>query len=100
MDITEKIFGPDIGTLKGRMTRQRPPVVRDDNVEIPDEIKEKHGDLTFSMDIMYVNGMPMMTDIDHTIEYRGLILLENQTADQLYNGLDNFCGYTMVPTIV
>ena len=46
-------------------------------MEILDEIKEKHGDLTFCMDIMYVNGMPMITGIDQTIKYRGLILLEN-----------------------
>ena len=90
VDIAKRIFGPNIGTLKGQMTRKRPPVVRDDNVEIPNEIKEKYGDLVFSMDIMYVNGMPMMTGIDQTIKYRGLILLENETVDQLYNGLDIF----------
>jgi hypothetical protein len=67
VNISEKIFGGDIGALKGRSTRNRPTPVKDDLVEIPPKLLEKHQDLTFCMDIMLVDGLPMMTGIDRSI---------------------------------
>jgi len=64
VNIAEKFFGPDIGTLKGKSTRPNPPVVRDDLIEIPKELKQEHKDITLCMDIMFVNGLPMLTCID------------------------------------
>jgi hypothetical protein len=52
VNIAEKIFGGDIGTLKSKSTQRRPTPVRDDLVEIPPELLEQHQDLTFCMDIM------------------------------------------------
>jgi hypothetical protein len=62
VNIAEKIFGGEIGTLKGKSTRRRPTPVKDDLVEIPPELLEQHQDLTFCMDIMYINGMPPDAD--------------------------------------
>ncbi len=83
VDLAEKIFGRDIGTLKGKTMRQAPPRVKDDLVEVPRELKEKHKDLELCMDIMFVNGMPMLTAIDKSIKYRSLIPLENQTLKEM-----------------
>ncbi len=51
-------------------------------------MKAKHKDLVFCMDIMYVNGMPMLTGIDRSIRFRSLIPLDNRTAPELYKRLD------------
>ena len=59
--IAEKIFGRDIGLLKGKSTRRRPNQAVDDYVEIPPEIKELHHNLTFCMDLMHVNGLIQLT---------------------------------------
>jgi hypothetical protein len=88
VNIAERIFGGDIGTLKGKSTRGRPTPVKDDLVEIPPELLEQHQDLTYCMDIMYVNGMPMMTGIDRSIRFRGLVPLSSQVASELYRALD------------
>ena len=77
VNISEKIFGPDMGTLKGKTTRRKPKPVKTDTVEIPPEIKEKHSAVTLCMDLMYVNGMPMFTSIDKTIRYRSVVSMEN-----------------------
>ena len=38
INIAENVYGPDIATLKGKSTRHRPPVVQQDNIEVPKEI--------------------------------------------------------------
>jgi hypothetical protein len=52
VNIAEKIFGGDIGALKGKSTRNRPKPVKDNLVEKPPELLEKHQDLTYCMDII------------------------------------------------
>jgi hypothetical protein len=88
VNIAEKIFGPDSGAMKGKTTRSRPTPVRDDFVEIPQELKEQHKDLTLCMDIMFINGMPMLTSIDRSIHFRSLIPLTSMTKDSIYAALD------------
>ena len=45
IEISEKIFGTDVYTLKGRTIRRRPIVVVDDFIEIPRELIEKNQEL-------------------------------------------------------
>ena len=40
------------------------------------------------MDIMFLNGMPMLMTIDKTIRFRALVPLNNRYAEELYRGLD------------
>ena len=87
VNIAEKIFGPDIGSLKGKSTRSKPNPVKSDLIEIPSELKIKHQDLTLCMDIMFVNGIPMLTSIDRSIRFRALIVLDDRSESAIYNGL-------------
>jgi hypothetical protein len=67
VNIAEKSYGPDIGALKAKTTRMAPPRVKEDLVDIPPELLEKHANLVYCMDIMYVNGMPMLMGIDRSL---------------------------------
>jgi hypothetical protein len=72
-NIAEKIFGKDISSLKGKSTRQKPKPVREDLLEIPKELIEKHHNIQLCMDTMYVNQCGMLTAIDGTINFQSLV---------------------------
>ena len=57
----EIIFGPDVGSLKGKTTRQDPPKVRMVRSMLPDDVLERNQDVTLCADIMYINGNPFLS---------------------------------------
>ena len=101
VDIAEKIYGPDIGTLKGKSTRPRPKPVTDDLVDVPPEILENHESLTMCIDLMFVNSIAFLTGVDRSVINRSCRYLTNQTADELYKAIDkslrvyNEAGFTV-----
>ena len=69
VEIAEDIYGPDIAALKGHNTQKQPPVVTDDQVNIPDKLVTSWNDLTLYIDNMYVLGQVFLTAMDTTIRY-------------------------------
>jgi hypothetical protein len=83
-----KIWGPDIGALKGKTTRRTPSRVREDSIEIPPEIRARFDDVVLCVDLMYANGIPILTTIDKTIRFRGVVPMRGKKAEQMYEALD------------
>ncbi len=48
MGMVIKVWGPSIAMLKGKTVKMTPPVVRQDVIEIPKEIRELHKDVTLA----------------------------------------------------
>ena len=88
IDLAEKIFGPDVGTLKGKTTRTPPLPMVTDQIEMPPELYEDRPDWELCMDLMFVNGMPFMTSITRNLYYRTAQPIPSRTAKALYDGLD------------
>ena len=53
-----KVYGKSIAMLKGKTVRSAPPVVRQNVIEIPREIRELHKKVTLCIDIFFVNKIP------------------------------------------
>jgi hypothetical protein len=88
VNISEKIFGPDISSFKGKSTRRKPKPVRSDLIEIPKEIITKHHNIDLCMDGIYVNECGMLTAIDQTIKFRSLVPMNTKQHVEYYRALN------------
>ena len=64
----DMIWGPDLGNLKGKTVRHRSPIVTVKSTTIPLAIMQQYRDVTLSIDVMKVNGIPFLNTISKHIK--------------------------------
>jgi hypothetical protein len=84
----EKIFGADMLSLRGKPARRKPTPVREDVIEIPEELILQNREIDLCIDIMYVNECGFMTTINQIIRFRSALPIENCTHEEYYRVLD------------
>jgi hypothetical protein len=77
----EDIFGPDVGSLKGKTTRQSSEAVRAEISPIPLSILERYRVVTLGGDVMKVNGIPFFMSISSALKFGTAELLKNQKME-------------------
>lgn len=92
VNIAIKTFGPDIGTIKGKTTRQKPPLIIDNHIEIPEELVRVNREVTMSIGGLSVNSLKFLTTISHNIFYRTAQYLSNATAINYEKCIDEIKG--------
>jgi hypothetical protein len=84
----KKIFETSMSSLRGKSTRCKSTPVREDSIEIPEELISQNREIDLCIDIMYVNECGFMTMIDQTIRFGSALPIENRTHEEYYHVLD------------
>ena len=67
--IANELFGPNIGSLKGKTTCRAPPIV-DSPVSVDlTTILKHYGEVTLCVDFMYVNKVPLPVTLSRNIKF-------------------------------
>jgi hypothetical protein len=77
-----------MSSLKGKSTHRKSTPVREDTVEIPEELIAHNREIELCIDIMYVNECGFMTTGDRTIRFRSATPIDNRTHEEYYRVLD------------
>ena len=85
--MAEQIFGPDVGSLKGKTVRRQPPRVKVTEVALPRTIKQHYQEVTIGCDIMFVNKIPFLMSISRHIRFGTAQHIKNHQGTTIFNGL-------------
>ncbi|CAJ1943867.1 unnamed protein product [Cylindrotheca closterium] len=88
VNISEKIYGPSVSTIKGKQKRPTPKAVVDDWIEMPKELLKYNSNLDLCIDIMFINNVAFFVSIDKAIKFRFSTELKNRTKDAIYKSID------------
>ena len=65
----EDMFGPNLGSLKGKTVRQSGERVRPEHKDVPPSIMERCRDVTLRVELMHVNKPPFLVTISKHIKF-------------------------------
>jgi hypothetical protein len=79
----EHIFGPYVGSLKGKTIRQKPHLAKPLIEPLPPEVMSRYRNVTLAADVMHVNGLPMLVTVSRNIRFGMVEALPNRNISTL-----------------
>jgi hypothetical protein len=87
------VYGKSIAMLKGKTVKSAPPVVRQNIMEIPKEIRVLHKKVTLCIDVFFVNKTPFFLTYSLVICFLSVTHLTGQKAPDIFKALKAMCNY-------
>ena len=84
----EDIFGSNIGSVKRKMTNTKQKHVQVDLQDIPQEIMEKHGEVTLAIDVMFINKIPFVMMTSRNIHFGTAELVKDMKNNTLITSIN------------
>jgi hypothetical protein len=85
---TERIFGPEVGSLKGKTIRQDPSKVRMTKTMLPPDVFDRNQETTVCADIMYINGITFFVTVSRKIKFGTIQDLSSRTKINVLRAMD------------
>jgi hypothetical protein len=82
-----KIFGPNIASMKGKTVQATQEPFVTEYVEVPKEIIDLNKDITITADVMFVDGLGFMITFSRKIKFTTKEYVEKRTKANLINAL-------------
>ena len=83
----ERIFGPDLGSLKGKTVRRTSPSVQTEHTHVPENIMSRYREVSVAGDIMFVNRLPFFVTISRHIKFSTSEFLANQKTETILTAI-------------
>lgn len=83
----EDIFGPDVGSLKGKTVRRPVPHASTKLIDVPLPLMKQYQNVTLAGDIMFVNRIPFFVTISHSIRFGTAEMLANRQASTILTAI-------------
>ena len=83
----EHIFGPDVGSLKGKTVRSTPIPVNMSLVDIPSTIMSHYREIILTGDIMFVNKVVFFVTISRNLRFGTTDMLPNQKSKTILGAI-------------
>ena len=93
VDVALQIYGPSVALLKGKTVRRKAPMVMQDVVEVPKEIRLLHKRVTLAIDIFFVNGVPYFATLSLRICFLSVTHLSNRKIPTIFKALRAMHNY-------
>ncbi|MGL5934526.1 MAG: hypothetical protein ACRCZI_02770, partial [Cetobacterium sp.] len=77
INVAQSVWGKDISALKGKTTRKKSTPVHGSEMKVPRDLLKLHRDVTMSIDIFFVTGIPFFLTLSHKIDFMSTTHLEN-----------------------
>ncbi len=88
-----KIWGPSVAAPKEKAVRKRLEPIKTDIVSIPKEICELHKEVTFMINIFFMNKIPFFLTLSRVLYFTTVTHLPDKSLDQIFKALKGIFFY-------
>jgi hypothetical protein len=88
----EDIFGPDLGSLKGKTVRKSSPQLTPRRITLPPDVHNRNKSITLGIDIMFVNKVAFLITISQGLKFGTVEHINSRTQDVVLGCIKRLCS--------